>query len=46
MTLTEHEVTYSLEEGDEITFSHLDEEIRLTPDAPTATRPCLRWSAT
>jgi alpha,alpha-trehalose phosphorylase len=32
-------VTYSLREGDSLTIRHEDEEIRLSPEAPSATRP-------
>ncbi len=32
-------VTYSLREGDRLTIRHEDEEIRLSPEAPSATRP-------
>ncbi len=44
LTLAEGEVTYTLEEGPELTLTHVEEEIRLTPDSPTATRPSLGWS--
>ena len=34
-----HVARYSLKEGDGLTIFHDDEEIRLTPDDPVATRP-------
>ncbi len=44
VTLAEGQIHYALEAGPELTLTHVDEEIRLTPDSPTATRPCLRWT--
>ncbi len=44
VVLDDTEITYTLESGPEISFTHVDEEIHLTPGEPTAKRRCLRWA--
>jgi hypothetical protein len=44
MDVATRTVKYSLHEGDGLMQRHEDEEIRLTKDAPTATRPMVKDS--
>jgi alpha,alpha-trehalose phosphorylase len=43
--IRQEEVIYTLRDGEELVFSHEDEEIRLTPKEPEATRPLARGTA-
>ena len=43
VTLAGEEISYDLESGPELTLTHVDEEIRLSPAEPSATRSCLGW---